>query len=67
METLEVTLGKVHSSLLFVDTLADTLAELETETVSDTLGVLEVKAMVDKKADKQSVVEVKTLGTHWTV
>ena len=57
----------MHSSLFLVDTLADTLAEFETETVSDTLGVLEVKAMVDKKADKQSVVEVKKLGTHWTV
>ena len=61
MQTLGVTLGKVHSSLLLVDTLADTLAELETEAVSDTLGVEEVKAMVDKKAEKQSVVEVKTL------
>lgn len=47
--------------MLLVDTLADTLAELETEAVSDTLGVEEVKAMVDKKAEKQSVVEVKTL------
>ena len=61
MQTLGVTLGKVHSSLLLVDTLADTLAELETEAVSNTLGVVKVKAMVDKKAEKQSVVEVKTL------
>ena len=61
MQTLGVTLGKVHSSLLLVDTLADTLAKLETEAVSDTLGVVEVKAMVDKKAEKQLVVEVKTL------
>lgn len=47
--------------MLLVDTLADTLAELETEAVSNTLGVVKVKAMVDKKAEKQSVVEVKTL------
>lgn len=47
--------------MLLVDTLADTLAKLETEAVSDTLGVVEVKAMVDKKAEKQLVVEVKTL------
>ena len=32
----------------YLSTLTDTLAELETETVSDTLGVVEVKAMVDK-------------------
>lgn len=49
-----------------MSTLTDTLAELETETVSDTLGVVEVKAMVDKEADKQSDVEVKTL-THRAV
>ena len=31
-----------------VDTLADTLAEVETETLGDTLGDVETEALVEK-------------------
>ena len=45
-----------------VDRLADTLAEVEAETLGDRLGELEAEPLVDRLADTLAEVEAETLG-----
>ena len=60
-ETLFDTPGDVEAEAL-VDTLADTLAEVEAEALGDTLGDFEAEAPVDILADTLAELEAETLG-----
>ena len=60
-ETLFDTPGDVEAEAL-VDTLADTLAEVEAEALGDTLGDFEAEAPVDILADTLAELEGETLG-----
>ena len=55
------TLGDVGAEEV-VDSLADTLAEVEDEIVGDTMGDVESEALLDTLANTVKVVESETLG-----
>ena len=60
-ETLGDTLSDVDAEAL-VDTLADSLIEVEVERLGDTLGDMDAEALVDTLADWLVEVEAETLG-----
>ena len=60
-ETFSDTLGDVDAEAL-VDTLAETLADSDSDTLGDTLGDVEAEAMVNTLADKLAEVKGETLA-----
>ena len=44
--------------------MADTLAEVETETLAETLGNMNCVALVDRQGDTLARLKAKTLLTH---
>lgn len=47
-----------------IESIADTLAEVETETLAETLGNMNCVALVDRQGDTLARLKAKTLLTH---